>query len=204
MPNCCVCKTTKDVAEFTPSELRANSPRCRPCAKDRSAKYVAANREDVYRRNREYYKNNTARVIETSRLWYEKNRDDILAAKKKYHADNKEEINRKRRAEKGKLTFTRWKYRLKKKFGISPQEYLRILGSQENVCGICGATSPGGRNNNFVVDHCHATGVVRGLLCQRCNIGLGQFLDNTLTLMKAISYLEKQTTITKESQCQQN
>jgi len=43
----------------------------------------------------------------------------------------------------------------------------------------------------FFIDHCHNNGNVRGLLCMRCNTGLGLFLDNPNFLLNAISYLKE-------------
>jgi hypothetical protein len=71
----------------------------------------------------------------------------------------------------------------KHRYGISQDRYEEILGSQNGVCAICKGLEP------LVVDHNHATGVVRGLLCHACNRGLGQFKDNISTLQTAIDYL---------------
>jgi hypothetical protein len=69
--------------------------------------------------------------------------------------------------------------------------YNHILAEQENCCAICGSTATGSKNKGqFSVDHDHITGKIRGLLCTRCNTGLGSFRDNKEFLRKAISYLE--------------
>lgn len=62
-----------------------------------------------------------------------------------------------------------------------------MLRHQNNVCAICG-----GRNSDrdLAVDHNHITGEVRGLLCTRCNMGLGYFMDNPRLLASALVYLE--------------
>jgi hypothetical protein len=80
---------------------------------------------------------------------------------------------------------------LKSAYGISPEEYSSFLESQGGVCGNCGTSNPGGKLNHFRVDHCHATGAIRGLLCQRCNIGLGYLGDNIAGLQSAVHYLSK-------------
>jgi hypothetical protein len=60
-----------------------------------------------------------------------------------------------------------------KMYGITLAEYVAMLVSQDSKCRICGTAKPGNRHRNFSVDHCHASGRVRGLLCTRCNVGLG-------------------------------
>lgn len=61
---------------------------------------------------------------------------------------------------------------------------------QNYKCAIC--QKPFGyTKKRFAVDHCHATGTLRGILCGKCNAGLGQFKDSIGTLKAAISYLEK-------------
>src|SRR5208282_181641 len=79
--------------------------------------------------------------------------------------------------------------RLMLKFGITQADYDRMLESQDGKCLICGANRPGDRDN-FSVDHCHLTGIVRGLLCTKCNRGLGCFNDLPGLLRKAADYLE--------------
>lgn len=64
-------------------------------------------------------------------------------------------------------------------------EHARSLRSGTRVCEICG------RQRKLEVDHNHETGSVRGILCARCNRGLGQFLDSAELLLKALAYLEK-------------
>jgi len=57
------------------------------------------------------------------------------------------------------------------------------------VCDICGSQPKESKRHS--IDHCHITGVIRGLLCDDCNIGLGKFKDNPTLLEKAKEYLEK-------------
>lgn len=76
---------------------------------------------------------------------------------------------------------------LKQNYKISLEEYQEMLAEQEYVCAICGETC----SKNLAVDHNHVTGKIRGLLCQRCNRGLGFFADSTHKLQNAIKYLKE-------------
>lgn len=75
-----------------------------------------------------------------------------------------------------------------KKYGITVEDYVRMLVEQNGRCAICLSEYPG--PNAFHVDHDHATGKVRGLLCTRCNPGLGYFRDDPELLARAIEYLK--------------
>lgn len=78
---------------------------------------------------------------------------------------------------------------LKRRYGITTEQYDKLLKDQNGLCKLCGNPS-GFKNSNkrLFVDHNHKTGKVRGLLCNGCNIALGKLdLDNWLT--NALDYL---------------
>jgi hypothetical protein len=84
-------------------------------------------------------------------------------------------------------------YHLKANFDISLDDYNEMLVSQSGVCAICKQPETKIRNGlvtMLAVDHDHVTGVIRGLLCHRCNILLGHCNDNVSILASAISYLQ--------------
>ena len=89
-------------------------------------------------------------------------------------------------------------YAARTMYGINEEDYESILASQGGGCGICGSVTPGARRT-FAVDHDHACcpgakscgKCVRGLLCQKCNIGLGHFMDSPERLRSAAEYLER-------------
>ena len=72
-------------------------------------------------------------------------------------------------------------------FGITQDEYDCMYAAQRGLCLICGRICKSGRR--LAVDHSHATGKVRGLLCAKCNNGLGNFDDDPLLLAQATVYL---------------
>ena len=76
-------------------------------------------------------------------------------------------------------------YHLKRRYGIGSAEVDALIERQGNVCPICGREGP------EQVDHDHATGKVRGVLCFNCNGGLGQFRDDVDALSNAIGYLSR-------------
>jgi hypothetical protein len=79
-------------------------------------------------------------------------------------------------------------------YGIEPEEYFALLESQGGVCAICKLPPKGthSRNKYLHVDHNPKTGLVRGLLCDSCNNGLGRFEDDPERLRRAADYLAKQ------------
>jgi hypothetical protein len=83
-------------------------------------------------------------------------------------------------------------YDLKRFYGIDLNEYNIMLKNQNFSCKICKTTNPKGRHNTFHVDHDHITKKVRGLLCNKCNVGLGSFKDDIIILTEAILYLVNQ------------
>lgn len=89
----------------------------------------------------------------------------------------------KRRASKAK-----WK--LKDRYGITPEEYDAMLVKQEYRCSICGIHNDD-LHHSLCVDHDHTTEAVRGLLCKPCNLALGNMRDNPKLLHKAAEYLEE-------------
>ena len=82
-----------------------------------------------------------------------------------------------------------------KLYGLSMEDYEQMNESQGGKCAICGGTeSRSDSDAGLVVDHDHATGEVRGLLCNLCNTGLGAMRDDESLMLAAIEYLRKSTT----------
>ena len=76
--------------------------------------------------------------------------------------------------------------RLMRVYGLTIEDYDRMVVLQGHACKICRRKS----NKRLHIDHCHATNTVRGLLCRKCNTGLGNFDDDPDRLREGAAYLE--------------
>lgn len=78
----------------------------------------------------------------------------------------------------------------KHKYNLTPEHKLAIIEAQQNCCAIC-KYQFGQKIGDMHVDHCHSTGKVRGMLCDKCNRGLGYFKDNPKSLRMAAEYIAR-------------
>lgn len=92
----------------------------------------------------------------------------------------------KEKKKKNKQSARKFLYR---RYKITEEEFNNLLEKQNYVCAICKEKCV--TFKNLCIDHDHKTGKVRGLLCLRCNKGLGDFRDNIDLLKNAIIYLKK-------------
>lgn len=79
------------------------------------------------------------------------------------------------------------KYRIKKLYGLTQEQVQIIAENQTHQCAICDKPF----EEKVQIDHCHKTGIIRGLLCINCNWLLGKAYDDPKLLRKAAQYLEK-------------
>lgn len=80
----------------------------------------------------------------------------------------------------------------KRLHGLTPEAYQVMYDAQGGRCAICAIPEPRAGKKSFCVDHNHATGRVRGLLCTRCNTMIGNARDSAEILKAAIGYLENE------------
>jgi len=78
----------------------------------------------------------------------------------------------------------------KRRYGLTPEQVETMAAAG---CAICGTTVWNGRHARPHVDHDHATGKVRGILCSECNTGLGKFRDDPELIRRALAYLSDHT-----------
>jgi hypothetical protein len=128
---------------------------------------------------------------EYKRAWRLKNLEKTREAARKY-------ATKRRKEGKTKAWLAAWreknpdKYKnnhLKRKYGITVDQWNLLFELQDNKCAICKCSDPG--TTGWATDHDHLTGKVRGILCYSCNWGLGNFKDNILILEEAGRYLRR-------------
>lgn len=109
--------------------------------------------------------------------WRERNREHLAAKQRAWNRAN---------ALKVKASNLR-------KYGLTLEQFAELHELQRGLCAICGLLMKLNTNGKQAcnVDHCHKTGRVRGLLCTRCNMAIGQFADSPDLMLKAIAYLNR-------------
>lgn len=123
---------------------------------------------------RQYAKAHKQEALARSRLHYQRHKEEILAAcKEKY----KTEIDK----------HTEW--HIRNRYGITTEDYNAMFIHQQGRCAICGRHQSE-LNQRLCIDHSHKNGVVRGLLCRKCNAAIGLFGDNVELMKTALVYLE--------------
>jgi len=165
--------------------------------KEKKKKYRLKNLEKISKRDKNYYLKNSDKIKEMVRTnpkkseygkkYRNKHKEELNFKRKKYYEKNREKILLKQREKNKKDPLFNRRQNLKRKFRITLEQYDKILKEQEGICIIC-KVPPNGAN--LAVDHDHNTGKIRGLLCNKCNNGLGCFNDNIFKLKAAINYLE--------------
>jgi hypothetical protein len=151
------------MADCHPDRKHKGNGLCQPCAQ---TAWRLANP------GRSWQDRNPEAARASHREWYQRNRPALLASRKAY-GERPEVRERERHG---------W---LRRKYGLSAEAFRDMLIGQAGRCLICLRVPQG----DLVVDHDHTTGKVRGLLCQSCNHGLGQFRDDPRLMQSAARYV---------------
>lgn len=157
-------------------------------------------KEQTRKYNQEYRKKHHDELLEYDRnRWpkrYETNRESKLAQNKKWQETNREKhnflIKRWAKANPQKRALTYRKNQIKRRYGITYNEYLEMILKQGNKCKICEFQFTNDKmGGKPFIDHCHNTGKVRGILCHSCNIAIGNLKDSVELMEKAIQYIKE-------------
>lgn len=121
-----------------------------------------------------------------NKRYYEKNKEQIIAYKKLNSKEYQKQWYLKNKERCKRLNSIA---RRKRMFGLDEETYNSMLKEQKECCKICGKHQSE-FSKSLCVDHCHKTGKIRGLLCDRCNRSLGTLEDSIPSLKNAIKYLQ--------------
>jgi hypothetical protein len=146
------------------------------CDLGTTRKYASVEERDAIRRaqrraaNRRWRERNKEQVRQRSATYRQENREICIERTKKWQRENPERV---------KETM------MQRKYGIGLSQFNQLLDYQGGSCAVCGSIE------RLVVDHCHATEAIRGILCDRCNVGIGCLSDDAHRLIAAADYLSE-------------
>jgi len=166
----------------------------------KAQKYYAENKEEVKKRGHKYYTNNKEEISKRQKKYAQSHREGHKKSCKKYrqgHQDKIKAYDKKYvRDKKEQMTIYRKKWRSNKdnakseklwdRFKITLQQFKDMIASQNNLCGICGKIL-----NEPCIDHNHKTKKIRGLLCRKCNGGIGGLNDDVHLIIKALEWVKR-------------
>ena len=151
--------------------------------------YRERHREELNAKAAQYRESHRKELAAASRAWHAANRERASARSRRYREEHAEEL----RAKKREYHATHRKESAASKrlatFGVTQQQYDAMLALHDGGCWICGGVNKSGRD--LAVDHCHRTGIVRGLLCSNCNSGIGKIGDTAAAVQRAADYLAR-------------
>jgi hypothetical protein len=167
---CSRCFKEKEITNF--GKNRSYKDGYRPSCKECRNKY-----EKTFRDNNEEYRKSQ---LENRKRWEQENPDKAKKSRENYQRSEESKL-------KSKVNYPFRKY------GITYEEVEKLRVKQDDKCLLCNKYNfKKGKKVKLVIDHCHVKDEVRGLLCSKCNQGLGLFDDNVEVLQKAIAYLKKE------------
>jgi Recombination endonuclease VII len=146
--------------------------------------------DPVYRatenaRRRAHYQAHKQESSERARSYRQAHKEEVRERARAYYQAHKHEINERCRDYYHAHKHDSAVQRALRRYGISRAEYDALLAKQGGACAICRKRAKG----RLCVDHCHVTGMVRGLLCNECNCALGYLKDDQASLVAALAYL---------------
>ncbi len=166
--------------------MRKLTPKQREARRKYQREYMRKYRQDDSEKGKARKEHVLAYQLAWSNKRYRDNpeyRAKCLARQLRYNLANKAKVAANFKRWWGKLTAEKKYARsLKSKYGMSLEEYHGMVSEQGGLCAIC-------VNKLEEVDHNHKDGTIRGLLCNKCNKGLGFFNDDIALMEKAIAYL---------------
>jgi hypothetical protein len=183
--SCTSCDREKSVSLFARNKRTRDGycSWCKECHAKQSLDYYRRNREKVakYASARAKLPEVKARRRVIQKRYAKKHPERVAASNKAWRESNRVKVK--------EQLYNNW---LKRNYGITRIEYEELLRSQDGRCAIC-RTLPT-TQRRLAVDHDHDTGKIRGILCDQCNVGLGNFRESAAMLKAAAVYIRGQAT----------
>ena len=212
---CIGCKETKAIDNFGLDKRRKDGHNryCKKCVCEFAISYRERNKEKIADSLKKYRETHKEQRNLANKTWREKNIDHVKKYSKEYNSKN---------FEKRKLAFNAWveknpermrelkknnreknklierERKLKRFYNMTLEDYDNLMASQNSKCKICSKDAADERNKNLVIDHCHDSGKVRSLLCDRCNRTLGVLEENVDLMMKMMQYIKQHEHLKKQ------
>ena len=177
---CKTCGHEKSLNDFHrhPQTNDKRGIECKSCASIRQKKRYQENKSHAAQYQRNYRAANKEKVLATARKYYKEKYHILKEKKKEKYYNNPTKYQALTRAAK-----------IKADYGITTQQYDFMVIQQSGRCAIC--SGPPVHGKRLAIDHCHVTGVVRGLLCHYCNSAIGLLQESEIILGRAIEYLKR-------------
>lgn len=196
---CCSCNIEKPLDQFNKSKGGLTGA-CKTCLAERARQQYLKNREKRLAQAKANYQENAEAKKAYNKEYEKKAREADLEgfrakktaaqrARREAQPEEVKEYNRQKMRKYRKDPDKAMKSWLKHGYDLTVEQFRAMEAAQGNRCKICGTTPEQAGISRLFVDHCHATGKVRGLLCNLCNSMLGKAKDQVEILQKAIAYL---------------
>jgi hypothetical protein len=140
--------------------------------------------------SKEYYQKNKTKILEAQKVYYQNNKEQRKKVVLEYYNKNKKKIKAYRAKWHQENKFSKRVREIKRKYGLSYDEYEWFYKRQDKRCAICYSKLKEGFDVDKCIDHNHKTGKIRGLLCTKCNFIIGLANEDTSVLLKAVNYLQ--------------
>ena len=190
---CTKCGEEKNLSGFYKSKTgkHGTTAYCRACfvVINRERREAYASRPDTEKEEKKCRKCGEVKVITEfplDRGTPDKHTNQCRECDRAYHRERYRAVGRSTKRDPKREQ----EYHRERTYGISAEQYKRMLEDANHLCEICGRDPVEVSKRGACIDHCHETGKVRGILCGPCNTGIGNLRDDPAVLRKALEYLE--------------
>lgn len=141
--------------------------------------------------SKKYYLSHKNKILQYQKLYKIKNKETLSKRDKDYYKKNKIHFKEYRQKNKDIISANKKIYRLRLRYGLTLEEKEKIFKKQNYICPICLKILDESKIRTVVIDHCHKTKKVRGIIHMKCNLALGYLEDNPSFFINASNYLKQ-------------